>query len=411
MHRSALGRAAADQALDAVLGHEIERPLGPALNRLPAFDRQPQWSGHDGQLFEGVAAIGHLRRQGVVLALVRERLVVERLEDDVDLLFEQFAIGRLVEQWRAEGLDLAGMVAAPDAKRDASAAENVGGGIILGQPQRMPHRGDVEAAADPYAPGHMRQMQRHHQHVGNALVALVLEMVLGHPESVVAQTIHQLRHRLRLVEDGGEMLVGIAAVVHRDAAIADIFDIDVPGEQTVEFCNHAMTSTGEPPIDFLVDCTPWFRAGNRHRRACRQCCTLNDAVVDCPGSTSRLLLPSRGSAARAIPIPNRREMRCSALIATIVAGISDRGPAVAEQAGGRITAEQPDIGRDRNAHPEIRSGAGRHHPTRPPARGRDGVSGRLLFPEQHAAGFLALRAERRDAICTATVNPPVGGCN
>ena len=84
-----------------------------------------------------------------MLSLVRKRLVVERLEDDVDLFFEEFAIGRLVEQRRAEGLDLAGMVAAPDAKGDASAAQDVGGGVILGQPQRMPHRGDVEAAADP----------------------------------------------------------------------------------------------------------------------------------------------------------------------------------------------------------------------------------------------------------------------
>src|SRR5271154_2005415 len=93
-------------------------------------------------------------------------------------------------------------------------------------------------------------MQRRHQHVGDTFVALMLKMMLGHPERVVTQPIHQLRHRLRLVEDSGEMLVGIAPVIYRDAAIADIFDIDVPGEQTVEFCNHAMTSTGEPPIDF-----------------------------------------------------------------------------------------------------------------------------------------------------------------
>src|SRR5271156_586937 len=88
-------------------------------------------------------------------------------------------------------------------------------------------------------------MQRRHQHVGDTFVALMLKMMLGHPERVVTQPIHQLRHRLRLVEDGGEMLVGIAPVIYRDAAIADIFDIDVPGEQTVEFGNHAMTSHGK----------------------------------------------------------------------------------------------------------------------------------------------------------------------
>src|SRR5215831_16870527 len=36
---AALGRAAADDAADAVLGHEVEGPLRAALDRLPAFDR------------------------------------------------------------------------------------------------------------------------------------------------------------------------------------------------------------------------------------------------------------------------------------------------------------------------------------------------------------------------------------
>ena len=158
--------------------------------------------GTSGQLFEIVAAIGHPRRDRVVLALVREALVVERLEDDVDLLLEQLAVGRLVEQRRAEGLDLAGVIAAPDAKGDAAAGQDVGRRIILGQPQRVPHRRDVEAAADLDALRHMRQVQRRHQHVRDALVAFVLEMVLGHPEGVVAEPVHQLRHRLGLVEDG-----------------------------------------------------------------------------------------------------------------------------------------------------------------------------------------------------------------
>jgi hypothetical protein len=33
-----------------------------------------------------------------VLALVAERLLVERLEDDIDLFLEQLAVGRLVQQ-------------------------------------------------------------------------------------------------------------------------------------------------------------------------------------------------------------------------------------------------------------------------------------------------------------------------
>ena len=98
--------------------------------------------------FSVVAAVGHLGRQRVVLALVREALLVERLEDDVDLLLEQLAVGLLVEQRRAEGLHLARVVAAADAEGDAPAGQDVGRGVVLGEPQRVPHRRDVEAAAE-----------------------------------------------------------------------------------------------------------------------------------------------------------------------------------------------------------------------------------------------------------------------
>jgi hypothetical protein len=56
-------------------------------------------------------------------------------------------LGILVEERRAETLDLAGVVAAPDAKDDPSAGQDVGHRVILCilcEPQRMPHRHDVE---------------------------------------------------------------------------------------------------------------------------------------------------------------------------------------------------------------------------------------------------------------------------
>ena len=37
VHRAAFGYAAADNALDAILSHEVQRPLGAALNGLPAL--------------------------------------------------------------------------------------------------------------------------------------------------------------------------------------------------------------------------------------------------------------------------------------------------------------------------------------------------------------------------------------
>jgi hypothetical protein len=181
-----------------------------------------------------------------VLALVREALVVECLEDQVDLLLEQLAVGRLVLQWRPEGLDLAGVVAAPDPERYPPAGQDLGGGVVFGQPQRVPHRRDVKAAAELDPLGHRGEMHRRHQDVGDALHAFVLEMVFGHPERIVADPVHQLRHRLRLVEHARQVLVGVAAVVDRHAAIADILDIDVTGEQAVEFADgHRASSVGQ----------------------------------------------------------------------------------------------------------------------------------------------------------------------
>ena len=91
----------------------------------------------------------------------------------------------------------------------------------------------------------MREVQRRHQHVRDALIALALEMVLGHPEGAVAEPVHQLGHRLGLVEYGGQLLVGQAALVHRDPAIADIVHVDMTGKQAVEFGDHRRGSVGE----------------------------------------------------------------------------------------------------------------------------------------------------------------------
>jgi hypothetical protein len=47
---------------------------------------------------------------------VRERLALERLEQNLDILLEHLAVGVLVEERRAEVLDFTGVVAAPDAE-------------------------------------------------------------------------------------------------------------------------------------------------------------------------------------------------------------------------------------------------------------------------------------------------------
>ena len=167
-----------------------------------------------------------------------EPLVVEGLEDNVDLLFEERAVGLLVGQRRAEGLDLARMIAASDTKRDAAAGEDVDGGEILGEAQRVPHRRDVEAAADLDVAGLVGEVQGHQDGVGNALRALGLEMMLGHPEAVVAEPIHDLGHVLGLAERRRQMLVAVAAVVGGRAGIADVIEVGMASIQAVELGDH-----------------------------------------------------------------------------------------------------------------------------------------------------------------------------
>src|SRR6202048_3619079 len=104
--------AAADEAPDAVAQHELDPARAGADYRLPAFDWQVDRARHQGQLLELIAAIGDISGYRVVLALVRKGFVVERLEDDLDLLLEQFAVSLLVDDRGAKGFTLAAGVAA-----------------------------------------------------------------------------------------------------------------------------------------------------------------------------------------------------------------------------------------------------------------------------------------------------------
>ena len=133
VHGAALGGAAPEHALDAVFGHELEGARGAALDWLPAFDGLAERPRHEGDVLQRVAAVRHFWRDRVVLALVAEAVVVERLEDDVDLLLEELAVAGLVAERRAEGLDLARVIAAPDTERDAPAGQDVRHRIVLGE--------------------------------------------------------------------------------------------------------------------------------------------------------------------------------------------------------------------------------------------------------------------------------------
>src|SRR6266852_1030857 len=168
--RAAAGSPATNNSLDAVASHEVQPSLAGTDDWLPAVDGTAQWTRHQGDLLELVAAVGHPRWQRVVLATVSKGRLVEGFEDDFELLFEQLAIGVRIEHRCAECLDLARVVAAADAEEHAPTRQIIGSGVVFGQPQRVPHRQDVEAAAKLDPLREMREMHSQEKDVGNAFV-------------------------------------------------------------------------------------------------------------------------------------------------------------------------------------------------------------------------------------------------
>src|SRR5215831_2413426 len=70
----------------------------------------------------------------------------------------------------------------------------------------------------------------------------MLEMVLGQPQSVVAQFVHDLGDRRGLVKYRGELVVGIAPVVGRGRILTVVGDVDVTGIDRHEFVDHLASS-------------------------------------------------------------------------------------------------------------------------------------------------------------------------
>ena len=173
-----------------------------------------------------------------------EGLLVEAFQQQLQLLLEIFAVGVGVEQRRAEGLDLAGVIAAADAHDHAPVGDDVGHRVVFRQADRVPHRQHVEGAAEFEALGLRREPQPELDQVGQALVALVLEMMLGRPQRVEAELVHGLRDVARRGEDLAQALVRIAPVVRRRAVEADIVELDLADVEHVEFLDHR---AAQPP--------------------------------------------------------------------------------------------------------------------------------------------------------------------
>src|SRR6516162_1072320 len=91
----------------------------------------------------------------------------------------------------------------------------------------------------------MRQMHGAHQNVRQALVAFVLEMMLGEPQRVVAALVHRLGDRFGLVEDRSELVVRITPIVRRGGILIMVGDVDMTGIHRHEFVDHGLSSPGK----------------------------------------------------------------------------------------------------------------------------------------------------------------------
>ena len=73
-----------------------------------------------------------------MLAVVRECGFVEGFPHDIDLLFEEFAIGVLVDDGVAEYFDFSGVVAASDSEAYASVCDDICCGVVFGEAEGVP---------------------------------------------------------------------------------------------------------------------------------------------------------------------------------------------------------------------------------------------------------------------------------
>ena len=207
--------AARNHAFDSIPDHEFDAARIGAKNGLPTFHRLILGAWHQGDFFEWLAAMLDLGRELVVGTAVGEGGFVPGFENDLDLLLEEFAIGRVVFERATQSRQLAGDISSADAEAESAPSENIGEGDVLGQSQRVPGRDGIEHAAVVELCGVLGQIDSEHWNVGDPAVALALEVVLGEPQGIVAGFVHQLGHRTSFGENRSEVFVRFDTLVGR----------------------------------------------------------------------------------------------------------------------------------------------------------------------------------------------------
>ena len=193
-----------------------------------------------------------------MLAVVRKGAFIESLEQHFRLLFEKRPVGFVVYYGAgiAENLHLAGVVTPAHAEDNPALGQDVRGGEVFRQAERVPHGIDVEAATELEGLGQVGQVDEQQQQVGDALVPFPLEMVFSGPEDVVAQPVHGQGNGLGLVEHRGQVLVGQPAIVYGGAVPSHVVQVHMTGEQATELRYHSYPPKRDRAHRRLADSGP-----------------------------------------------------------------------------------------------------------------------------------------------------------
>ncbi len=119
-------------------------------------------------------------------------------------------------------------------------------GEVLGQPQRMPLGDDVEHRADPDAARALGQDRCEQDAVGHDLVALVLEVVLGQPEAVVAELLGSHPHVEQALLRVPEVLLLVAPAHRLRRPGTGIVDLDAAEEEDAYPHDSIMSQPASP---------------------------------------------------------------------------------------------------------------------------------------------------------------------
>src|SRR2546430_8894566 len=123
--------------------------------------------------------------------------------------------------------------------------------VVLGEADGVPHREDVEGAAELEAPRLRGEPERELDQVREALVALALEVVLRRPQRVVPELVHQLGDVPRGEEHLAQPLVAVAPGVRRRALRSDVLQLDLAD---VEDRKSTRLNSSHSQISYAVFC-------------------------------------------------------------------------------------------------------------------------------------------------------------